>query len=60
MDKKTAHNIAIWKLIATLERMRQDGFTLIDITIEDDLTIAVRGVKIIEEDDLPNLNQLIV
>lgn len=61
MDKQIAHNIPIWKLIFTLQTMMDENFQYVDITVEDDLTLSLRGVKQPPEDikDV-DINQLII
>lgn len=58
----TAHNLPIWKLMVTLQTMLDEGYTFIDLRVEDDATLSIRGKKKIEdEDDKPDdINQLII
>lgn len=41
----TAHNLPIWKLLAVLHEMMDQGFERMDITVDDDLTISIKGIK---------------
>lgn len=57
MEKKTAQKVPLWKLLIAINAMIEEGFVLADITIEDDQTISMRGVKEVNQ-ELPNINQL--
>ncbi len=58
----TAHNLPIWKMIMTLQAMLDEGYSFIDLRVEDDATLSIRGKKKVEEDedDKPDINQLII
>ena len=57
MEKKTAKKVPLWKLLIAINTMIEEGYTLANITVEDDLTISLNGVKDPKE-ELPNINQL--
>lgn len=46
----TAHNIPIWKFLIILNKMVDEGYNNMDITIHDDLEISVRGIRFIEDE----------
>lgn len=48
LKKMIAHNLPISKFIIILQQMREEGFKIMDLIIEDDFTVAVKGVR--EED----------
>lgn len=41
----TAHNLPIWKLMIVLNEMMDQGFVKVDLSIEDDLTLMMKGIK---------------
>lgn len=57
MEKKTAKKVPLWKLLIAINTMIEEGYVLTNITVEDDETISLQGVKDSKE-ELPNINQL--
>lgn len=57
MEKKTAEKVPLWKLLIAINAMIEEGYVLTDVTVEDDQTISLKGVKKTEE-KLPDINQL--
>lgn len=45
----TAHNIPIWKFIIILNKMMDEGFNIMDITISDEMEIMLKGIREIDE-----------
>ncbi len=45
----TAHNIPIWKFIIILNKMMDEGFSIMDITITDEMEIMLRGIREMQE-----------
>lgn len=45
----TAHNLPILKFIEILNQMLDEGYEKMDIIVEDDLTVALIGVREEEE-----------
>lgn len=46
----TAHNLPILKFIEILNQMLDEGYEKMDIIVEDDLTVALIGVREEEEE----------
>lgn len=46
----TAHNIPIWKFVIILNKMMDEGFSIMDLTITDDMEIMLKGIKEVMEE----------
>ena len=46
----TAHNIPIWKFMIILSKMMDEGFLIMDITINDEMEIMLKGIKEMEDE----------
>lgn len=57
MEKKTAKKVPLLKLLIAINTMIEEGYVLTNITVEDDETISLQGIKDSKE-ELPNINQL--
>lgn len=45
----TAHNIPIWKFIIILNKMMDEGFNIMDLTISDEMEIMLKGIREVDE-----------
>lgn len=45
----TAHNVPIWKFIIILNKMLDEGFSIMDVTISDEMEIMLKGIRELEE-----------